>query len=85
MDKLNGSNFQVPESVTTLSIEYSEIQEIDSSFKFPPNLRQLSLAGNKLSVLPQLPSSLLRLSLRYNRFSELKHQLISHQILKDLI
>ena len=72
MDKLNGSNFQVPESVTTLSIEYSEIQEIDSSFKFPPNLRQLSLAGNKLSVLPQLPSSLLRLSLRYNRFSELK-------------
>ncbi|EER33466.1 predicted protein [Candida tropicalis MYA-3404] len=72
IDKLNDSNFQVPESVTTLSIVCSNIQEIDSSFKFPPNLRQLSLEDNKLSTLPQLPSSLLRLSLQYNKFSELK-------------
>lgn len=68
---LNRENFVLPDSIINLRIVNSDVEEIEASFKFPLKLRELDLSINRLTSLPQLPSSLRWLSCEDNGLGEM--------------
>ncbi|KAK6457921.1 uncharacterized protein RJT20DRAFT_2465 [Scheffersomyces xylosifermentans] len=86
---LSKGKFNVPDSIVVLDLSRNKIEGFDKRFKFPSQLRDLSVLGNNIQVLnstffDNLPENLVHLNLNYNNISIQSSERVSLKRIKTL-